>query len=280
MGITPDLSQETPSQEGVESTPDQTQGQAESILDLDSVERFKFNGQEMTPQELRNAYLRQQDYSRKTQTLAQERKAFEEDRKYSDNFVYDAMKVMRDPSLLQKFAETYPEKYLNVLVDVLQSNGTQTQKVGGTQTPATYDPVLATKLSKMERFIQDAEKKEFETQVKTFETEIDQQISKLSPKYPFADEATVITQAEMFHAKGGELTPENWEKIFKSVNDFHKGRYESHYKKQFESQKQANRQGKDSAPGGGIPSQAPQKMSLKDVGEKWQRDMLAQRGLA
>ena len=51
---------------------------AQAILELDKVKEFLFEGQKFTPQELKNAWLRQQDYTRKTQELARERESVRE----------------------------------------------------------------------------------------------------------------------------------------------------------------------------------------------------------
>lgn len=272
MGITPNM--ETPSVEGAEeSAPESVEGQAESILDLDSVERFKFSGREWTPKDLQSAYMMQQDYSRKTQALA-------EDRKYSDNFAYDASKVLKDPTLLSKFAEIYPDKYVQILRESMQDQGVgmQTQNKMGTQATHQLDPELAQKLSKMEKFIQSAEQEKFQTEVQKYETEIDQMVNKFSPKYPLADQSVVLAQAELIHNRGEKLTSELWEKIYKHVHGQEEKKFNEHYKKQFDSQKQANLRGKDVAVGGGIPSQAPEKMSLKDVKTKMIADMQRARG--
>lgn len=270
MGITPNM--ETPSVDNAgESAPESSEGQAESILDLDTVERFKFSGREWTPKDLQSAHMMQQDYSRKTQALA-------EDRKYSDNFAYDASKVLEDPSLLSKFAEIYPEKYVQILQEVLQNKGTQTQSKVGAQATTQLDPDIAKKISKMEKFIQSAEQEKFQTDVQKYETEIDQMINKFTPKYPLADQSVVLAQAELLHNRGEKLTADVWEKIYKHVHGSEEKKFNEHYKKQFDSQKQANLRGKDVAIGGGIPSQAPEKMSLKDVKTKMIQDMQMRRG--
>lgn len=276
MGITPNM--ETPdnvnAEESTESSPDSSQGQAESILDLDTVERFRFSGQEWTPKDFQSSLMRQQDYSRKTQDLAKERR-------FVENFAFDARRVLKEPSLLSEFERHYPKNYTDLLRAALQEEQeSQTQQdAKGTRQGANIDPSIAQKLEKYDRLFDSIEKEKHQTEIQKFETEIDQTMGKLNEKYPNVKkfEDAVLAKAEMYYAKNGSLTPDTWEKIYKQVDGVIKGISDEYYKKQFNSQKQANLQGKDVASGGGIPSQAPEKIALKDVKYRMQAALDAKR---
>jgi hypothetical protein len=271
MGITPENLETPVNDNASESAPDSSAGQAESILDLDTVDRFNFGGREWTPKDLQSAYMMQQDYSKKTQALAEERR-------FAENFAPDAAKVMEDPSLLSRFAEIYPEKYVQVLQSVLQGRGTQTQKETGAQERSTLPPEVVQKLSKMDKFIQVAEQKEQEVKVQAHMTEIDQMIAKFSPKYPFAKENVVLATAQLLHDRGEKLTSDAWEKIYKYAHGEYEKLFKEQYQKQFNNQKDANVKGRDIAAGGGIPSTAPEKVKLKDVANKWLEQIQSSRG--
>jgi hypothetical protein len=98
-------SQETPEVLDKELAPSaETPEAAPELVDLDTMDKFKFGGREWTPKELEAAYMRQQDYSRKTQEIAQERK-------YYDNLPYDLDMVKNNPALVNQFKQVYPAKF-------------------------------------------------------------------------------------------------------------------------------------------------------------------------
>jgi len=234
--------------------------ESEDILDLDSVERFRYGGVEYTPKELQNAMLRQSDYTRKTQALAEERK-------YAENFAADAARVMEDPSLLSKFKEIYPDKYVQALMPYVKQSESQTQSQGN------LPPEIMEKLNKYDQFMSQMEQKEFETQVQQNEAKIDQAISKYSDKYPLADEQTVLSYASSYADKYGNLNDKVWEQIFKTVHSKVEGYVNQRKGETFNQQRSANRKGRDIAPGGGIPAQAPEKVPLNKVKDLWIKDL-------
>lgn len=237
--------------------PDQeAKAQAEAVLDLETVKSFKFEGREWSPKDLKNAYLRQEDYSRKMNEL-------QEQEKFTSNFAVDAAEVMKDRSLFQEFAKIYPEKYVESLLTALRNDKTPQQPKPETQN--SFNPQLEKQLAKMEKFMGEYQGKAHAAEVKAYEAEIDSTFQKLGPKYPLADEATVISQAQLALDRGQTLDAKTWETIFKGVNDYHEKRYSEKYSKQFKTQQTASSRARDTKAGGGIPSQAPQKSLMKDA---------------
>lgn len=226
-----------------------------SVLDLDSVDKFKLEGREMTLADLRKSMMLHEDYTRKTQEFSQERKFY-------DNLGVDLSAVKLNPALAAQFKSVYPKKFHSYLDYVLSTDqgaqatqGKQAQQ--GVAGQPTADPKLLERLEKIEsKFHADSQK--------AIEAEIDATFTKLGSKYPMADEGLVIARAEALLDKirqeqGDEarISEKQWDALFKSVHDATEKRFKDHYSKQVQKQTQANQKGKDGASGGGIPSQAP-----------------------
>lgn len=250
---TDDKSSSQPEGQPQPSGAQDTSGTPSDITDLQKLEKFKFEGQEMTYKELQAAYMRQQDYTRKTQELSQ-------DRNYYDNLNFDLAKVRSNPELATKFKEIYPEKFHSFLDTVLQK---QSQEQAGKtpQVQTELDPKLVSRIDQIEKMVT-------EDKVTAIEAKLEAQDQRMSGKFPMADIEAVYARAQAAHAKGTKLTDEAWEKIWKDDHDKHVKRYEAHYKGQFEKQKDASSKAKDIGPGGGIPGQAPQRVALKDVADQ------------
>src|SRR3954471_25040474 len=218
-----------------------------AIMELDKLEKFKFEGREWTPKELKDAYMMQSDYSRKTEAIAQERK-------YYDNLAADLDSVRNDPSLMAKFKELYPQKFHSYLSVLSQNQATNSE-----QSKPAVAPEVANRIEKLEQFIT-----QFET--KNLEAEVDTAFNKLTEKYPMADERVVTASANLALQQGvrlrgedGKLNVGELEKIFKSEHERTQKAYDAHYKQQVEKQKQASAKSRDVASGGGVPGQAPEK---------------------
>lgn len=229
------------------------ESEAPSITDISKLEKFLFDGKELTPQELKQSILRQADYTRKTQELAQQRESYEKEKLFSEKISIDLEEVRKDPSLVQAFKQTYPEKYHKLLDLVL---GPQQQAQGQNQPQVPKE--LLSRLERVESTFRERE-------VAAIEADLDVKFSKLSAKYPRADEEKVITRASLMLNQGEELTDAKWESLFKSAHEAQLKAYQDWQKQQVTEQKQANAKGKDIAPGGGIPGQAPKRMSLKEA---------------
>lgn len=250
-----------------EVTPDNQGGeaaQAQSIVDLDSVEKFKFAGREWTPKDFQGAYMMQSDYTKKTQALAEERK-------YYDNLQYDLAAVKGNPSLVAKFKATYPEKF-HAYLSYVAPTTPRTQETEGqsTATQSQADPAVLERIERIEAEFR-------ERKVQAINAELDAKFKTLGEKFPFADEDSAIARAQTLletkrmHAAPHEasnqtITDKEWEDIWKASHERTQKLAEKHYSTQVTKQKNANTKGADVAAGGGIGGNAPkQPRSIKEA---------------
>lgn len=246
----------------------------QDLIDLGKVEKFLWNGKEMTPKELEQSFMRQSDYTKKTQSLAEERK-------YSENFLFDALQVFRDPKLISKFQQIYPISYQEKLNSVLDewNNLSQSQKnsvlnqSGQKDDKAELPPEVLKRLEKLEGVAQTYEQRVFQEEVKAAEAQIDSALSKYLTKYNLADEESVLAKAQQAHQQGIALNDQTWERLIKLDHEKNMGRYQQHYKSQINKQQDANLRGRDTAAGGGVPGQAPKRLSFDEATKAAIRDL-------
>ena len=224
---------------------------AQEMMDLESVQKFRFGGKEWTPKEFQGAYMMQADYTRKTQQLAEERK-------YFDNLNADLAAVKANPSLESKFREVYPAKYHAYLDYVAQKKEAQ----AGNGQPGQYgniDPEFKRRFDMLEADMNTRK-------AEAINAELDARFKTLSEKYPLADEEAAIARAQALHSKGIQLTDKVWDQIWKAVSDKNEAVFKKYGSAQVNKQKQANQRGKDAASGGGIPGLAPkQPKTIKEA---------------
>lgn len=251
---------EVESTEQVESTESlDTQQEQPDILDLDSVEKFRFADKEWTPSELRNAYLMQSDYTRKTQALAEERK-------YAENLSTDLQAVLSNPELVEQFKSVYPKKYHAVVDNLLERHGGSQHGEG--QTPnsnqrqqAYGDPQLNQRLERLESQL-------FEREVQAASQELDGILGKMNEKYPYAKEREVLAMAQSLMDQGHDLDQKAWDRLYQASQKENEGRFEKFYSEKVGKQKEANSKGKDMGAGGGIMGRAPVKpRTIKEASE-------------
>lgn len=249
-----------------------TEQPGESVLDLDSVQKFRFEGREWSPKDFRQAHMMHADYTRKTQQLAEERK-------YYDNLQDDLERVKANPQLAEKFRSIYPEKFhkfLGYVSPAQAASAAQGQNQGSTQGQAPTDPALMSRIEAIEKQYRDQ-------QAAAIDAELEAKFGTLSKKYPLADEESVIARAEALLSRAKEtgdkdfkLTDATWDRLWKADQERHEGRYKSHYSKQIQKQSAFNQKGKDAASGGGVPGQAPKQFrSIKDASAAALADMEA-----
>jgi hypothetical protein len=232
----PELDTETtPQSQSMETAPP-------SIPDLDSMEKFKYGGREMTPKELQSMVLMQSDYTKKTQALSEERK-------YYDNLSADLAAVKSNPALVDKFKSIYPEKFHSYLGYVAQQQPAQTQSPQNSQY-AQIDPQVMQRFQRIEADMN-------ERSVAAINAELDAKFSKLSEKFPYADEEAAIARAQALMDRGEKITDKMWEGIFKSVHEKNETTFKQRQAEITKKQKEANSRGKEASGGGGIPGQAP-----------------------
>lgn len=223
----------------------------QQMMDLESVQKFRFGGKEWTPKEFQGAYMMQADYTRKTQQLAEERK-------YYDNLSADLAAVKKDPGLEAKFREIYPAKYHAYLDYVAQK---QQQQAANNQ-QNQYAQIDPTYMKRFETLEADMNARK----VEAINAELDARFKVLSERYPLADEEAAIARAQALHSRGVQLTDKVWDQIWKAVSDKNEQVFKKYGSAQVNKQKTANQRGKDAAPGGGIPGQAPkQPKTIKEA---------------
>ena len=253
---------------------------ASAVFDLNKAEKFLFDGKEMTPKELNAMILRQKEFTKKTQALAEERRRDQQEKQewkqqqeqeklYTDNYEIDIRNVLMDPSKESRFKEIYPVKFHNLLDQALA------KQFGDPNSPKRNDTVLEQRLKSVEGKFEQREreiaKAAFDESVATNSEILDSNLQRLSQKYPLADEDSVLARAEHMasslkkDASFNEGFSKIMEKLYKENHTLHENRYKSIYKEKVEKQKQANARGKDVGAGGATPGAAPAKMKLKDV---------------
>lgn len=242
-----------------------------SLAELEKMEKFKFDGQEWTAKDLKSAYMRQQDYSRKTQELAEQRKSFEETRKFYVNLNADLQFVKDNPQYAQKFLETYPQEFHSALRQVLgqQSGQTTTQQ----QQNRGPDVDLMSRITNLEKVYHNQE-------VAKNQAELESTVKEFEAKYPNAIPEMVI--GRVFEAYNRmleqdpnvKLTKQMWEDTFKSVDAMMKQRESDRYRSKQQEQLKANKRAGDVSAGGATVGRAPQKFkSLKDVTAYAEREL-------
>lgn len=216
------------------------------VIDLDSLEKFKFQGRELTPKELKSAYMAHADYTNKTKEIAQERK-------YYDNLEFDLSKVKSDPQLIDQFKQIYPKKF-HYLVDKYIDRPQPAQPV---QQQGQSQPPLPKEFMELKEKVEMFEKRNFDAEVAKHASDLDRLITGLSKKYPFADEEQVLSRAQSLRERGEDLDEKAWDGLYKMVNDKNEAFYKQRRDDELKKQKEANSKAKDVPMGGGTPGQAP-----------------------
>lgn len=243
---------------------------APNLIDLDQVEKFKYKGEDWDRDRLEKSIMMQQDYTRKTQSFAKQRQEFQKDQKFHENLAIDIRHVLRDPSLLDKFKSTYPEKfhrYLEYYQD-LMDNSPKPQ----TAQKQSADPQLLSRLEQVESRFRDQE-------VAAASVQIDGIFKKFSEKYPYADENAVTSKAMTLleniqqEDPNAKISDRQWDLLFKNDNERIQKIAETRHKAEVQKQLKSNRVAKDTASGGGTPGQAPVKRTFKEATEDAIRDL-------
>lgn len=233
-------------------------GQADGqVTSIDNLDRYTHNGRPL--KDYVSGYMRQQDYTSKTQEIAQERKFY-------DNLDVDLERVKSNPALADQFRQVYPEKFHNYLRHVLAENRGQTppgQQQAGQRTTQQQFAQLDPKTQAEIRYLLENNR---QREVQAIGAQIDAVFAKMSEKYPFADEEAVVARGQALFEQLKKANPGNqnlqisekhWEALWKSQNDRNQQIAEARYNQKVKAQINASRQGRDVASGGGTPGQAP-----------------------
>lgn len=237
-----------------------TNSEAQALAELEKIGKFKYQGKEWTLQDLEKAMLRQQDYTKKTQTLSEERKSFEQERKFHENLPYDLMKVKENPKLVADFVRVYPEKFHQYLEGVVNAQDEQAEASEAVERHSVPQvPVeLYSRINRIEKHFNELE-------VAKNRQEIDSTVDELSRKYPDANPELALSRAFETYEGGTKLTKEVWEDIFKKCDQDGKHWMKSRYAELVKKQTAANNKGKDVDSGGGTIDRAPK--SFKSIDE-------------
>ena len=117
---------------------------------------------------------------------------------------------------------------------------------------ARLDPTVESEFNEVKSYMR-------AQQVAAINAELDARFKVLSEKYPLADEEAAIARAQALHSKGIKLDDKTWDAIWKETHAKGEAKYKAYGAAQVNKQKSANLRGKDAAPGGGIPGQAPKR---------------------
>lgn len=253
QGTSPDVPENN-----LEASNNSAQQAMEALLELDKHTRFKFDGQEYTPEELKKAIMRQADYTKKTQALSSEKKTFEEESKFQKNLAFDLWALREDPSLLQQFLQTYPHQYHEFAKHVLalDSQRAQQPQSAGQQKAPQQDVELLSRLSKLEKHFetQDVQKNELFLQ-----NHLDKIPSLYDASYKDVISELVMSRVYNLHASGTKITDEVMATTIKQVGDRVTGLAKATKGELINKQIKANKKGADVESGGGTPGSAPKK---------------------
>ena len=243
---------------------------AQALIELDKLEKFKYQGQEYTPKDLEKAMMRMKDYTTKSQSLSEERKSLESDANYFKNLSFDLAQVKVNPSLASEFIKIYPEKFHTYLKEVLTSTSTQQNGQTPSQAQSPGPQIDVDTLSRLNK----VEKALFEKETESNVQMIESMMTKFSQKYSDALPKVVLASAVEAYNQGMKLDEATWEKFFKESHDEMGALLKTRYGDMVKKQTEANAKAKDVAAGGGTVGRAPQKFkSLKEVSEHMMQDI-------
>lgn len=252
-----------PTQENQETAPP-TKETTGDMLDLQKLGKFRFEGQEMTYEDLKNSWLRHSDYTKKTQALAEEKK-------FSDNLRHDLIHVKKNPSLVSEFKKLYPEKYHSYLDFVIEA-----QKTEAPQNHAQLPPEILDKLNQHEQLLSSFQQEKFEAERAKIDSTLEAHEQKFLKKYPSAELGSVYHRLEA-HVKTmrqdnpdygfKDLNEKVIEAIYKADHDHFEKRMTEREKQKLKTIREVNARGADVPTGGGVPSQPASRTRLKDVAD-------------
>ncbi len=236
-----------------------TNQQAQALAELEKIGKFTYKGQQMTVADLEKAMLRQQDYTKKTQGLSEERKAFEREQKFHENLYYDLARVKANPNLANDFLRLYPEKFHKHLEELFSEGEVEDKGQEARSQAQTPDVQLLSRINKLETHFHEQE-------VSKNRQEIDKTVDDLSKKYPDANPELALSRAYEAYNAGTSLTKEVWENIFKKCDQDGKEWVKSRYSQMVKKQTAVNTKSRDVEGGGGTVDRAPHKFnSIDDV---------------
>ena len=225
------------------------------LTDIDKLERFRFEGREWKREDLRNAYLRQQDYTRKTQELA-------ETRKYVDNFAVDLRAVLKDRARLEEFRRIYPREFVEKAEEVLSQLPSARMPEGTSQKQQADDPVRG-ELEMIKRDLGQWKQEKQQAEVASIQSWLDNKFETFSKKYSHVEKMgepvlkAINADLEVLANQGTRITEQVIEQYFKGYDDKIKASWNAMRKSEITQQQRAGKEARDVGPGGGAPGAAP-----------------------
>lgn len=243
----------------------------DTLPDLEKFEKFRYDGKEWTPSDLKKAMMLEKDYRQKTTEIAQQRKAYEsyqKEQEFEKTLKYDLAQVKANPTLESKFKEIYPERfhqYLDIVRD--QAQGQQGQN------PQVPREILE-KIQAHEQVIQSFQQEKLNAQTEANLNMLDTLEKKFTSKYPHAQLDSIYTSIDRYITENKiadikSIPEKSIEQLFKTSHERMQKLADDIYSQKIKAQKEANTKAKDIGRGGGTPGQAPAKTRLKDVQDEW-----------
>ena len=268
----------------VEDTPtsDASPESSDSTQEIPGLsEKFKFGEKVWNRDEFQKHYERlmgtrknlESEYTKRFQDLKRQ----SEERKYDLNYRHDIQKVLNNPSLASEFKRIYPKDYHQEVDNILRM--VQRNQAGAeARTDADQfklPPELQDRLDKMERYYEERQKRDYDSDVQSSNAFIDSVMAKMSEKYPsvkdefvqnivFNNASALLDQLREDNPDAS-LTEKEFDALCKSIQDRIDGYADAKYKTKVEKQTKASNKAKDSGAGGGIPTQAPKQMGLREA---------------
>lgn len=240
------------------SAPEGAEQTASQVLDLDGVSNFKFQGRELTPDQLGEIFQGYQKYGETS-------KYVNEDQTYWANVNVDIDKVLQNPARAEEFKRTYPERF-HALLDRALKSTTATQNGSQSQTSQNAIPKeVLERLSKVDSL----EQRLHQADVQAASAQIDAILPKLLEKYELADEDKVLARVEAFLSKpGNKLSPAVWDRFAREDHAQAQKRADKYHEAKLKAQLNKGRDGQDIGAGGATPGQAPVKPKTFEEAQK------------
>lgn len=233
-------------------------------IELAKLKKFTMDGEEVSYDDLKKERLRQRDYTRKTQELAEDRRKFETESKYDLNVAKDLKVLWAEPWRADEFRKLYPTQYHEYADEVerkyksapgLWSKSQAADRPAESSTEQTdYKKLIEETISQRLKPIEEREERQKE---QVHLAELDAMETKLMQKYKYANKFEVYGSAEYLSNQGKALNEKNWDDLFKESHDRTLNLIKQAKAEEFNQQKLANEKLKDVQGGGGIPGEAP-----------------------
>lgn len=242
------------------------QEKVQEMLELDKLEKFKFEGKEWTLKDLKNSMLMRQDYTKKTAELAKERR-------FVENFDVDLDKVLKNPSLMAQFSKVYPPSYVERAKSILSRISGEPEQAASKpqqrEESVNIPPELQNRIDTLEQQLQAFN----EDRVTAIQEKLDTWFNELGNKYKIGEskvdaaiERLVEQDASQAAEQGKKITKDFLEQSYKSYSEHFSSLKKQEVKQKQQAQINVSKRAVDMGPGGDAPGTAPQgPKTMKDA---------------